>query len=135
MYLISDLTAASPGIAAGLWTGLGVALVLLGGGLERQWRGVGLRSWLVMLAVALLVAGAVLAWSMNGWLGEAGLVYGGFDGKPAESVPSSIVSSWPLVRSGAHAGMALGAITLFLMLNTTVVRRRRAARMHEGNLG
>jgi hypothetical protein len=128
MYLISDVTSASPGIAAAVWAGLGVSLVLIGAGLRQHRRGFGLRAWLMLLAIALVVCGAALAWSMNGWLGEAGLVYGGGDGRPARPLPSSVVSSWPLVQSGARAGMALGATALFLMLNTFVVRRHRAAR-------
>lgn len=128
MYLIAGITSASPEIAAAVWAGLGVSLVLIGGGLRRHWRGLGLRPWLVLLAIGLVVIGAALAWPMNGWLGEAGLVYGGADGRPAERTPPSVVGSWPLVRSGARAGMALGASALLLMLNTAVVRRRRAAR-------
>ncbi len=134
MYLVSDLTSASAEIAAVLWAGLAVSLVLIGGGLWKQWRGFGLRPWLILLAIVLVVGGAVLAWLMNGWLGEAGIVYGGADGRPAEPTPSLVVSSWPLVQSGARVGIALGAIALFLMLNTTVVRQRRAARAHETSL-
>lgn len=129
MYLISDITSASPGIAAVVWAGLGVSLVLLGTGLRQQWRGSGLRPWLVLLAIALVVGGAAAAWSMHGWLGEAGLVYGGADGRPAEPIPPSVVVSWPLVQAGARTAMALGAIALLLMLNTVVVRRGRTARL------
>lgn len=134
MYLISDITAASPGIAATLWAGLGVSLVLLLCGLRRHWRGFGLRPWLIPLAIALVIGGAALAWLVNGWLGEARLIYGGLDGRPAEPVPTSIVSSWPLTQAGAHVAIALGAIALFLALNTTVVRQRRAARAHGADL-
>jgi hypothetical protein len=135
MYLVSDVTTASPGIAAALWAGLGISLVLIGSGLREYWRGFGLRPWLVLLAIALVISGAALAWTMNGWLGEAGLIYGGYDDRPPEPVPSSIVSSWPLVQAGARASMALGAIALFVMLNTTVIWRRRAVREHEIGLG
>lgn len=134
MYLISDLTSTSAWIAIALWAGLAVSLVLLGRGLWRQWRGAGLRPWLIRLAIALVGGGVVLAGLMNGWLGEAGLVYGGIDGRPAEPTPSSVISSWPLVQIVARIAIALGAIALFLMLNTTVVRQRRATRSHEGSL-
>ena len=134
MYLVSDVTPASSGIAAALWAGLGIALVLIGHGLRQQWRGLGLRAWLILLAIGLVVAGAAVAWMMNGWLGEAGLIYGGVDGRPAEQVPASIVSSWPLVQAGARLAMALGATALFLMLNTAVVRQRRSARAHDSSL-
>jgi hypothetical protein len=128
MYLISDVTAASPGIAATLWAGLGVSLLLIVSGLRRHWRGCGLRPWVILLAIALVVGGVALAWLMNGWLSEARLIYGGLDGRPAKPVPPSIVSSWPLVQAGARVAVALGAIALFIALNTTVVRQRRATR-------
>lgn len=134
MYLVSDLTSASAGIAAVLWAGLAVSLVLIGRGLWKQWRGFGLQPWLILLAIVLVIGGAVLAWLMNGWLGEAGTIYGGADGRPAEQTPSLVISSWPLVQSGARVGIALGAIALFLMLNTTVVRQGRAARAHEASV-
>jgi hypothetical protein len=101
MYLISDLTSASAGIAALLWSGLGISLVLIGRGLWKQWRGFGLRPWLILLAIVLVFGGAILAWLMNGWLGEAGLIYGGADGRPAGPTPSLVVSSWPLVPAPA----------------------------------
>lgn len=134
MYLISDITAASPGIAAALWTALGISLVLIWHGLRRQWHGRAIQPWLIVIPLVLVVAGAALTWLMNGWLGEAHLVYGGLDGRPAEPVPSSIVSSWPLVQTGAQSAMAVGATALLLMLNTTAVLRRRAARAHESSL-
>lgn len=134
MYLVSNATAASPQIAAAVWAALGVASVLIGSGLRQQWRGFGVRPWLVVFAIALVIGGAALAWTINGWLGEAGLVYGGFDARPAEPVPSSIIGSWPLVQAGARVAMGLGAIALFLMLNTAVIRQRRTARKHETSL-
>ena len=134
MYLVSDLTSASPGIAAALWAGLGVALVLIATGLRRQWHASRLPRWSVLLAIALFIGGAVLARLVGAWLGEAAAVYGGIDGRPLAPTPSSVTGSWPLVQSAAGAGLALGATALLLMLNTTVVHRRRTARAHDAGL-
>lgn len=134
MYLISDLTIASPGIAAALWTGLGTSLVLLGTGLRQYRRASASRPWPVLLAIALVVGGAALAWSAGAWLGEAAIVYRGDDGRPPEPIPSSVIGSWPLVQAAGRAGIALGAIALLLMLIAAVVRRHRSARAREAGL-
>lgn len=131
MYLISDLTTASPGIAAALWAGLGACLVLLGAALVQHWRGSGLRPWSVLLAIALVVSGAALAWSAGAWLSEAALVHRGDDGRPPEPTPSSVIAAWPLVQAAGHAGIALGALALLVMLITTAVHRRRSASARE----
>ncbi|RIX31085.1 hypothetical protein D1781_06865 [Amnibacterium setariae] len=135
MYLVAGLTPASAGIAAALWLGLGVALVIVVAGLRQHWRGQGLRPRAVLLAVALVLGGLILAWLMRGWLGEAALAYGGADGRAAAPVPAVVIGSWPLVRSAAVAGVALGVLALLAMLSIAAVPRRRDARRREGDLG
>jgi hypothetical protein len=127
MYLIADLTPASPGIAAALWASLVVAVLVIGSGLRRQRRGLGVRPRLVLIAIALLLGGLAFAWLMSAWLGEAALAYGGADGRPAAPVSTTVISSWPLVQSAAWAGVALGAIALLVMASTSVLHRRRTA--------
>jgi hypothetical protein len=129
--LTTALTPASGVVAASCWAALGVSLVVIGLGLRLQWRGFGARPWTVVLSVALLLGGVVTAWAIGGRLAELATVYGGADGRPPALTPSALTGSWPLVESAGSAGAALGAVALFLMLNTAAIRERRAGRSRE----
>ena len=135
LHLVSDVTPASPGIAAVLWAGLGAVILVIVSGLRQQRRGAAVRPWPALLALGLIVSGTVLAWAAHAWLGEAALVYGGADGRPAEPTPSSVIAACPLVQSAAWVGIAVGVVTLLLTLNTVAVRRRRAGRAQTDRLG
>lgn len=122
------LAPASPVIAAACFAVLGASVVLIAMGLRMQWRGFGVRPWLLVLLVALVLAGLVTTWAVGGWLGELSLVYGGFDGLPAAPTPSSLIGSWPLVDSAGTTALVVGAVGLFLVLNTAAIREGMSAR-------
>jgi hypothetical protein len=82
------------------------------------------RPWLVVLATALLLAGVAIAWTIGGRLAAVSAIYGGADGRPSAPAPSSLTGSWPLVQSAGCAMVLVGAIALFLMLNTAAMRER-----------
>lgn len=132
--LTSALTPASPAIAAVCFTAVGASLVLIVLGLRLQWRGRGVRPWLLLLAMALVPAGVFTVWAIGGLLATSSSIYGGADGRPSALTPSSLTGSWPLVQSAGSVMVALGAVALFVMLNTAAIRERRVARFRASTL-
>lgn len=126
--LTSALTPASPAIAAVSFAAVGASLVLIVLGLRLQWRGRGLRPWVLLLSMALVPAGVFTVWAIGGLLATIGAIYGGADGTPSALTPPSLTGSWPLVESAGTVMAALGAAALFVMLNTAAIRERRFAR-------
>lgn len=124
----SALTPSSAAIAAGSFAVFGAAFVLALLGLGLQWRGRGVRPWLLVLASALLLVGLAASFAVRARLDAISLTYSNAYGQPSASAPASLSASWPSVLVAGQAMVVLGAVTLFLTLNTTAVRRRKAAR-------
>ena len=121
----SALTPASSAIAAGCFVALGASLVLAGTGLRLQWRGPGVRPWLVVLAAALLLVGTVITYTISGWFGTILSIYSDLHEQPSAPAPASLNGSWHSVLFAGQAMVVLAAVTFFLILNTAAVRRRR----------
>jgi hypothetical protein len=125
VYLTFGLTPLSPAIAAGCFALLGAALVLVGLGLRSQWRGPGVRPWLVVTVTALLLIGFGITTFVDLWFGSISSVYSGVYGQPRAPAPSSLAGSWHSVLAAGHAMEILAAVAIAVLATVAAVRRRR----------
>lgn len=126
--LLSALTPISPVIAVVCFAALAVALVLVVIGLRRQWRGAGVRPWLVVLVAVLLLVGFVVAEVVAARSGTIAEIYSGVDGQGPGRPPASLTGWWPSVLVASDAMLLLGALALVALIATAVAHRRRVVR-------
>ena len=121
--LTSALTPKSPAIAAGCFAALGASIVLVGLGLRVQWRGPGVRPWLVVTVTALLLIGFGITTVVDLWFGAVSSVYSNVWGQPSAPAPSSLAGSWRSVLVAGHA-MEIVAVAVIAVLATVAATRR-----------
>lgn len=121
----SALTPLSPAIAAGGFAVLGASIVLVGLGLRLQVRGSGVRPWLVVTEVALLLIGFGITTAVDLWFGAISSVYSNVYGEPSAPAPASLDGSWRSVLVAGHGMETLAVVALALLVTVAAVRRHR----------
>lgn len=121
------LTPDSPAIAAGCFILLGAALVLVALGLRLQWRGPGVRPWLVVVVAALLLVGFGITTAVDLWFGTVSEIYSNAFGELATPPPPSLFGAWPSVLAAGHAMEALAVGAIAVLVTVARIRRRRPA--------